>query len=82
VNVFKRRYAYQYCASYQQSIGKTVFIDGIVWLSTKPVFMKDYRSVKKLLLKGLESDHITIRTLSYVGREPFFNLAEIDSPTV
>jgi hypothetical protein len=40
--------------------------------------MKDYRSIKKVLLEGLELDNIVIRTLSYVGREPFFNLSGID----
>jgi hypothetical protein len=78
LNIFKRRYIYQYCASYQQSISETVFIDGVVWLTAKPLSMKDYRSIKEVLLEGLESDHLTIRTLSYIGREPFFNLSGID----
>jgi hypothetical protein len=78
MKIFKRRYVYQYCASCERSDGETTFLDGVVWLKDKPLFMKDYRSIKKVLLEGLELDNIVIRTLSYVGREPFFNLQGID----
>jgi hypothetical protein len=74
---FKRRFAYHYCASYIQDTGGIVYIDGVAWLKVKPIFMKDYRLIKNLLLEGLESSNLTIRTLSYVGREPFFNKKEV-----